>query len=689
MHFAESNVSRPPRLRSASAVADSSNSTAPAAQTPPVTSRALQFGAITRATPMSVIGHLINTTIALVAFSSAAPWAPLLLWAVCSYAIGGWVLYRWLARSARRTADRRPRPGPQSVRKNVFYGAILAAPWGILGCWLLGQLPQHAELILIALCVGMSASGSVLLSAAYPAAIAYMAIVLGPVAVKCLVFATGYTSLGALAVSFAIFLLSVIGSCAKLFADKGRALDDLARSLAEAERARREIEHAAMHDALTGLANRRAFLSQEIRIEHGNTGLAALFYIDLDRFKPVNDTFGHEIGDKLLQAVASRLRDAAGPESFIARLGGDEFTLLIFGLKDQPAAERKAAEILELLCAPYAIEGRAITISASIGIAPAQGDAGRDMSRLLKMADLALYKAKEGSGYCCFQQQMLVALNARHQLEEALRRAVRDGQFELFYQPIIEIETLRMTGAEALIRWNHPERGLVSPAEFLQLAEEIHLLHTIEAWVLEQACLQATHWPQELTISVNISPTLVAHTEIAATTAHILSTTGLAPARLELEITESAILTNDPEIQRKLAELKALGVSLAMDDFGTGYSSLSYLSRFPFDRIKIDRSFVQGLRTARGGGSIVRAAAAMARDLGLKTTAEGIETAEQIDELKKFGIEHGQGYFFSSPVSATDLADFYCRWMLSGFRDEAAASRPRPIRQSAAFSAKG
>jgi diguanylate cyclase (GGDEF)-like protein len=625
-----------------------------------------QLAAVVRATPLSMLGHIVNVTIALIAFQSSVPWGPLALWAGASYAVAAWVFCRWATRARRkRRADASSSaPSALATRKAIIFGAVLAAPWGLLGLWLLGQLPQQQELILIALCLGMSASGSVLLSATYPAAIAYMASILTPVAIKCFLLLEGheYLLLGALTVSYAVFLLNCINSCARLFADKNRAVEELSKSLIAAEDARREIEHAALHDALTGLPNRRAFLGHSLAPSEDGIAHGALFYIDLDRFKPTNDTFGHNIGDKLLQAVGARLRACMREGDFIARLGGDEFTLLANDIGDQTEAETRAATILDAIWRPYSIEGHLVTVGASIGISLADRDV-LDTAQLLKMADLALYKAKNSIDrrYCCYQSSMLMKVEARQNIEKSLRFGVANNQLELHYQPIVELKSLRLIGAEALIRWRHPQRGLILPGEFLQLAEEMQLLHTIEAWVLKEACRQATLWPEHFCIAVNVSPSQVAHTKIVDTVADILSATGLQPGRLELEVTESAILNNDSETRRKLHALKALGVRLVMDDFGTGYSSLVYLSRFPFDHIKIDRTFVDGLLKDSGSASIVRATTDMARSLGLRTTAEGVETDLQLNKLKTIGIELGQGHLFSSPLPADELPALFLR----------------------------
>ena len=627
-----------------------------------------QFATVDRATPLSMFAHVINVTVAVAALHLTVPAVPLLLWATASYAVAAWLVLRAIRRARRKArAGAVPSGRLPSTRKAMIFGALLAAPWGVLGFWLLGAQPQQQELIVIALCVGMSAGGSVMLSAVYPAAVTYMACILVPVAAKCILLqGNEYLLLGALALSYAFFLLNCIDNYARMFAEKQRALEELSRSLLAAENAQREIEHTAMHDALTGLPNRRAFLTRTLALKGSDEAKCALFYFDLDRFKPVNDTFGHGVGDKLLQAVGLRLSACAQQGDFAARLGGDEFTLLARNIGSQADAEARAAAILDSLSRPYDIDGHSIAVGVSIGVVIVNRDVG-DTTQMLKMADLALYKAKHGigPGYCLFQPSMLAELKERQTMESALRSAVEQHQLELHYQPIVELASRRLIGVEALVRWRHPDRGLIAPGEFLPLAEEMQLLHTIETWVLEEACRQAALWPEHIVIAVNVSPSLVVYTEIATTVADILSATGLPAARLELEVTESAILDNDGQTLRKLGELKALGVSLAMDDFGTGYSSLSYLSRFPFARIKIDRAFVKGLIEDSGSAMIVRATTEMAQSLDLRTTAEGVETPLQSRMLQELGIEFGQGYLFSRPLPADALPSLFLRGIVA------------------------
>jgi diguanylate cyclase (GGDEF)-like protein len=607
--------------------------------------------ALARSTPLSMLGHIVNVTIAIIAFHESIPAYSLLAWGVSAYSVAAYVLFRWIRRTPKPPSIQR------SLKISIIYGALLAAPWGVLGAWLLGQLPQQQELILIALCVGMSASGSVLLSTIYPAAITYMACILAPVAIKCFFLLAGreYLLLGALTLCYAFFLLNCITVCARLFAEKTNAVQELEKSLSE-------IEHAAFHDALTGLKNRRALFDQPDTFSRFTSSIEAspyvLFYIDLDRFKPVNDAYGHTVGDELLKAVAGRLNTFAQSGSLIARIGGDEFVLLVDNIDDQFAAEAIASTIIYMICQPYKIADHLLTVGASIGIAFSNKQHG-DIAHLLKLADMALYEAKnKRNQICCYCPSMLAKLEARKEMEDGLRSAVTENQFELHYQPIFDLRSLELVGAEALLRWRHPLRGLISPAEFLPLAEEMQLIHKIGEWVLDQAARQAMQWPKPLLVSVNLSPTQFMHTDITSTVKTILSATGLPADRLELEVTEAVILTDDRQTKKKLADLNGCGIGLAMDDFGTGYSSLGYLSRFPFERIKIDRTFVDGLLDNDSCASIVRATVDIARSLGMKTTAEGIETDAQLMTLQQLGIQFGQGYLFSKALPADEFVAY-------------------------------
>ena len=431
------------------------------------------------------------------------------------------------------------------------------------------------------------------------------------------------------------------------------AVEEAQRQNAALTKQESRIRFLAHHDDLTGLQNRLAFRMQiaEALQRAGDDGeQIALLFLDLDRFKDINDTLGHPVGDRLLREVAKRLSACVRKTDSVARLGGDEFAVLCLD-RDQPkSAEALSSRIIDVLSRPYVIQGRAISISTSIGIAMADG-AGGDADALLKQADLALYQSKSlGRGtFCIFTEEMDERLRQRIALEADLRRAITEQQFELAYQPIYQLASQQLCGFEALVRWQHPERGLVGPGEFIPLAEETRLIVEIGAWVLRQACRDAVQLPGTPRIAVNLSPVQLAYGDTVATVEAVLKETGLDPARLELEITETALFDDDNRILAVLKSLKALGVRIVLDDFGTGYSSLSHLRLAPLDKVKIDRSFVSDITARPDSAAIVSAIAALASELGMATTAEGIETLAQLEAVNQAGCTEAQGYLLGKP----------------------------------------
>ena len=426
------------------------------------------------------------------------------------------------------------------------------------------------------------------------------------------------------------------------------------------ERVRNEerVAYLARHDILTGLPNRLHFrerAEEALPLLRRGEGFAILC-IDLDHFKEVNDALGHPSGDKLLQLVANRLRQNLRETDILARLGGDEFAVVQTMLQRPEEVTVLAARIIEVLTEPYDVDGQEVVVGASIGVAMAPGD-GHDPDRLLKNADMALYRAKaEGRGmFRFFEAEMDARLQARRKLEMELRKAVTQHEFEVYYQPIVDLQDNQVTAFEALIRWNHPERGLVMPDEFISVAEKLGLIGPIGEWVLHQACADAATWPRGIRVAVNLSPLQFRKT-LVPTVVQSLASAGLCASRLELEVTESVVLQNNEATMSMLRQLHEIGVHISMDDFGTGYSSLSYLHSFPFDKIKIDRLFVSDLYANSDCAAIVRAVAGLGKTLGMKTTAEGVETREQLDWLRSEGCTEVQGYLFSRPQRARDLA---------------------------------
>ena len=419
-----------------------------------------------------------------------------------------------------------------------------------------------------------------------------------------------------------------------------------------------QVAHMALHDALTDLPNRVMFhqrLKEALRrVKRGEA--CAVLCLDLDRFKTVNDTLGHPVGDKLLMAVAGKLRGLVRETDTVARLGGDEFAIILGNLKKTTDTTDFAGRLIRALSEPHDTGEHLVVTGVSIGIALAPDD-GIDPDQLLKCADLALYRAKSGGRgrYCYFEPEMDALLQKRRLLELDLRTALAAHEFELYYQPIVDIDRDDVCGFEALLRWHSPRRGMVSPLDFVPLAEEIGLIVDIGRWVLEKACREATLWPDHIKVAVNVSAAQFKDFVLVDAVQSALALSGLRPSRLEIEITESIMITDSRHACDVLYRLKELGLSISMDDFGTGYSSLGYLRSFPFDKIKIDKSFVQGLGDAADCTAIVQAVMGICSSLGIVATAEGVETEGQMDLLRLRNCHQAQGYLISRPCPASDI----------------------------------
>jgi diguanylate cyclase (GGDEF)-like protein/PAS domain S-box-containing protein len=433
----------------------------------------------------------------------------------------------------------------------------------------------------------------------------------------------------------------------------------ISEDIAERKRAEAQIARLAHYDPLTDLPNRVLFqkdLGEALARRTRTGGHLAVHFIDLDRFKTVNDTLGHPLGDDLLRIAAQRLRGCVRDGDTVARLGGDEFAVVQNGLTDLTGATRLAQRIVEAMAAPFELQGHQVMIGASVGVALAPSD-GESPDELLKKADMALYRAKgDGRGaFHFFEKAMDEQLQARRGLELDLRRALQAGEFEVHYQPLYNLGDDRVTGFEALARWRHPERGMVSPADFIPLAEEIGLIAPLGEWVLRTACSEAAGWPDHVRVAVNLSPAQFRDRTLVSSVVSALAMSGLPAERLELEITESVLLQDNAANLKVLHDLKALGVRISMDDFGTGYSSLSYLRSFPFDKIKIDQTFVRDILKDSDALAIIRAVLDLGASLGIVTTAEGVETREQLDALRLHGCAEIQGYYISRPSPASDM----------------------------------
>jgi diguanylate cyclase (GGDEF)-like protein/PAS domain S-box-containing protein len=431
--------------------------------------------------------------------------------------------------------------------------------------------------------------------------------------------------------------------------------------ITERRQAEDRIAHMARHDSLTGLPNRAHFREklESVLADLDRDSTVAVLCLDLDHFKTVNDTLGHQRGDQLLQVAAQRLRGALRDADFIARISGDEFSILQVA-KDQPGAVTALARrLVDVMSTPIQLEDHRMQVGASVGISLAPAD-GTEADKLLKNADLALYRAKgEGRGtYRFFEPEMDARMQARREIELDLRNAVATGAFELHYQPIVDLKTNEISGFEALLRWNNPQRGPIPPLEFIPIAEETGLIVPIGEWVLREACAQAARWPEHIRIAVNLSPAQFKDASLVTAVIGALAASGLAPNRLELEITESVLLLDSDATLQTLHQLRSLGLSISMDDFGTGYSSLSYLRKFPFDKIKIDQSFIRELADGGDSLAIVRAVTGLGSSLGISTVAEGVETAEQLNRLKAEGCNAVQGFYFGAPRPAAEATAF-------------------------------
>ena len=420
-----------------------------------------------------------------------------------------------------------------------------------------------------------------------------------------------------------------------------------------------KINYLAHHDALTNLPNRVAFYERmdEVVGKLRRDEAVAVLSLDLDHFKSVNDTLGHPVGDQLLQGVAERIRHCIRDEDIVARLGGDEFAVVQVPTGNPSDITTLAARLIEVVGSPYDIGGHQVVVGASIGIAMAPSD-GDVPDVLMKDADLALYRAKaEGGGvYRFFEIGMDTRMQARRVLELDLRKAIVNAEFELYYQPITDIKSGRISGFESLVRWHHPERGIVGPVEFIPVAEESSLIVPLGEWILRQACKEAAGWPDDVTVAVNISPAQFKSKNLVPTVINALATSGLPASRLELEITETVLAQESEGAFEILHQLRNLGIRIAMDDFGTGYSSLAYLRSFPFDKIKIDQSFIRDLPGKKDSMAIVRAVVGLSSSLGITTTAEGVETREQLESVTAEGCTEVQGFLFSQPKPASEVA---------------------------------
>jgi diguanylate cyclase (GGDEF)-like protein len=434
----------------------------------------------------------------------------------------------------------------------------------------------------------------------------------------------------------------------------------LLEDITERRNAEARISHLARYDELTALPNRLNFrdeIARLLTVPHDAVQLSALLFIDLDQFKQVNDTLGHPCGDQLLCAVADRLREMLRPEDFVARFGGDEFVVFQQNIKSAEDAAGLARRIVDHLSERYEIGNHLVEIGASVGIAMTSPTGSISADTLLKNADMALYRAKaDGRGtFCFFRDEMAQTVEARRILELDLRRALANEEFELFYQPLVNLKSGRIATCEALLRWNHPVRGTVSPIDIIPVAEDMGLIIDLGRWILRKACMECMKWPEGVSVAVNFSPQQFHQRDVLSEVRYALEVSGLPAHRLEIEITESSLLRNTQTTHDVLSQLRATGVRISLDDFGTGYSSLSYLHNFPLQKVKIDRSFLEGIDSDRPL-TLLRGVARLSADLGMSVVVEGIETNEQLELISTDGtVTEAQGYLFSRPVPAVRI----------------------------------
>jgi diguanylate cyclase (GGDEF)-like protein/PAS domain S-box-containing protein len=433
---------------------------------------------------------------------------------------------------------------------------------------------------------------------------------------------------------------------------KAEFLISIYEDITEKRKAEQRILFMAHHDCLTGAANRALFyrVINDACADSAHREPFTIIYIDIDNFKSINDFLGHPVGDQVLVAIAQRLSEVVGEQNHVARLGGDEFAVILSGAGSADASET-IHRIISAINAPIDSLGRHVRVTASIGVVTAPAD-GTDADALLINADLALYSAKNQGGDACrfFTKDLLINFQSRCTMESDLRHALDRSEFKLYYQPLISLPEHQIEGFEALLRWDSPSRGLVSPADFIPLAEESGLIGPIGAWVLRQACMDASRWPDDISIAVNVSVAQFHSRSLVFDVTAALAASNLRPSRLQLEITESIILFNTASVIETLRQLRAIGVKIVMDDFGTGYSSLSYLTKFTFDKVKIDQSFIRGIAGQSDSLAVVRAITSLCSDLNIATTAEGVETDAQLQRLKKEGCTEVQGFLLGRPA---------------------------------------
>ncbi len=611
--------------------------------------RTEQLSAILRQTPNMMLANACNALVLLAALWSTPQHDAVLLWAIVVVTIAGFIYFR----KRRRAPGYRSGPHRSAVMsKAIVYALALSLCWAVVPLLFFTDATPGAQLLISCLCAGMLCGGAFALASMPHAAVAFTTPIFIASAIT-LVQSGGpdYLLITAVLVVYTLVLLRGVFSYAEHM--KTCLLQQM------------ESERRARTDALTSLPNRVWFQetvdTEFSRVSRENK-FFALICVDLDDFKLVNDRLGHAAGDALLVQVAQRMKSVVRPTDLVARLGGDEFAIVVTSLRVPDDAIGVARRLTQCFEAPFSLGSEEIFCGASLGvaIAPRDGDHPHTLSR---NADIALYRAKQNGGlFCVFEPRHDAVAREERALEHDLRRALQLDQFSLAFQPMLEICSGDIKGCEALLRWTHPTRGPTPPTIFIPIAERSGLIHDLGLWVIEEACRAAARFPQHIRIAVNVSAVQLRDPKFAERALRILATAGVSPSRLGMEITETALLSDDQATDCSIRKLASSGVEISLDDFGTGYSSLSYLRKLPLHKIKIDRSFVKDVPTQRDCEAITRGLIRMAADLGIRCVAEGVENVQQLECLRWNGCHEAQGYFIGKPINAEDFESFLARW---------------------------
>jgi diguanylate cyclase (GGDEF)-like protein len=607
--------------------------------------RVEQIGSILHYLPWMMLANAANALVLVAAFwmSPDRLWAAGWASAVVLYAVVFGLRSVWRRRTSlvRSVSER-------TVRRAVRNAFLLGCLWAVLPLWFFEGASSGQQLIITCLCAGMLGGGAFAFATLPVAAIAFASPLF--IASAIAIARTGDQTYFLVAILLIVYSVIILRG---VFTHALHGANRLARQI--------EAEEEARKDPLTNLGNRISFhenLMEAFTRLEGSGEPFALLFLDLNDFKSVNDRLGHAAGDTLLIQVADRLLAAKGETDSIARLGGDEFAVIATNIVRPEQAAAIAERIVKALDAPFFVDGHELSSAVSLGVAMAPAN-GSDLTSLLKNADIALYHAKRGAGSSIriFEPSQDAKAQERRTLEHDLRAAIARDEFRLVFQPILNLASNRIVGCEALLRWEHPTRGILAPGQFIQTAEETGLIHAIGEWVLLEACRHAAGWPMDTKIAVNLSPIQLRRAEVLSVVVAALAKSELVPSRLEIEVTESSLIArNDVETLKTMREL---GVTIALDDFGAGYSSLAHLRKLPLDRIKIDRSFIADLLTDRDCAAIVKYVVELVGDLGMSVTAEGVETNDQLAWLQAMGCAEAQGYLISTPKPAGEIAALF------------------------------